>query len=74
MVDADIDGFNLLRSGEPDHLIDFIEFVVPELQNRVVYKTEYRPGVFRNKLFGKGDRLRDDHPAAAYRWTGYARG
>jgi len=67
MREAEIDGFNLHRSGEPDHLRDFIDLVVPELQNRGIYRTEYRPGTFREKLFGKGDRLRDDHPASKYR-------
>lgn len=67
MVEADLDGFNLQRSGEPDHLTDFITLVVPELQNRGVYKTEYRQGSFRNKLFGKGDRLLVGHPAEKWR-------
>lgn len=67
MAEAEIDGFNLHRSGEPDHLADFIDLVVPELQNRGIYKTEYRPGTFRNKLFAKGDRLLGNHPAARYR-------
>ena len=31
MADAEIDGFNLERAGEPDYLADFIELVVPEL-------------------------------------------
>jgi FMN-dependent oxidoreductase (nitrilotriacetate monooxygenase family) len=67
MKDAELDGFNLQRSGEPDHLIDFIDLVVPELQNRGVYKTAYRDGTFRKKLFGQGDRLPDRHPAARHR-------
>jgi FMN-dependent oxidoreductase (nitrilotriacetate monooxygenase family) len=66
--DADIDGFNLQRSGEPRHLIDFIDLVVPELQNRGVYKREYRKGSFREKLFGAGDRIHAGHPAAKYRF------
>ena len=64
---AELDGFNLQRSGEPDHLADFIELVVPELQNRGIYKRAYREGTFRQKLFGKGDRLPSRHPAARYR-------
>ena len=67
MVEAEIDGFNLHRSGEPDHLSDFIDLVVPELQNRGIYKTEYREGTFREKMFGKGDRLLPEHPAAKFR-------
>jgi len=68
MEQADIDGFNLQRSGEPQHLIDFVDLVVPELQNRGVYKTAYRDGGFRNKLFGEGDRIAASHPAARYRF------
>ena len=67
MEEADIDGFNLQRSGEPQHLIDFVDLVVPELQNRGVYKTAYREGSFRQKLFGTGDRIGAGHPAARYR-------
>ncbi len=67
MAEAEIDGFNIQRSGEPRHLIDFVDLVVPELQNRGVYKTEYRPGTFREKLFGGGARIGAGHPAATYR-------
>ena len=67
MEEADIDGFNLHRSGEPQHLVDFADLIVPELQNRGVYKTAYRDGCFREKLFGAGDRIHSGHPAAAYR-------
>ena len=67
MEEADIDGFNLQRSGEPQHLTRFIDLVVPELQNRGVYKTAYRDGTFRQKLFGAGDRIHSDHPAAHYK-------
>ncbi len=67
MAEADIDGFNLNRSGEPQHLVDFIDLIVPELQNRGVYKTAYREGTFRQKLFGAGDRISGGHPAAVLR-------
>ena len=66
MEEAEIDGFNIQRSGEPQHLIDFVDLVVPELQNRGVYKTAYREGSFRHKLFGAGDRIHAGHPATRY--------
>jgi FMN-dependent oxidoreductase (nitrilotriacetate monooxygenase family) len=66
MVEADIDGFNLQRAGEPQHLIDFVDLVVPELQDRGVYKTAYREGSFRRKLFGAGDRIGAGHPAQRF--------
>jgi FMN-dependent oxidoreductase (nitrilotriacetate monooxygenase family) len=62
-----IDGFNLTRTVTPESYVDFIDLVVPELQNRGSYKTAYEPGSYRQKLFGQGDRLPARHPAARYR-------
>lgn len=67
MAEAEIDGFNLQRSGEPQHIADFVDLAVPELQNRGIYKHAYPEGTFRQKLFGKGDRLPSGHPGARYR-------
>ncbi|MBN8903210.1 MAG: NtaA/DmoA family FMN-dependent monooxygenase, partial [Rhodospirillales bacterium] len=66
--EADVDGFNLSRTVMPECLDDVIRLVVPELQARGRYKTGYEPGTYRQKLFGRGDRLPDGHPAAAVRW------
>ncbi|MFX7752067.1 5,10-methylene tetrahydromethanopterin reductase, partial [Acinetobacter baumannii] len=63
---TDIDGFNLARTVTPESYADFIDLVVPELQNRGVYKTAYAPGTLRRKLFG-ADRLPDAHPGARRR-------
>jgi hypothetical protein len=42
--------------------------LVPELTRRGRYKTEYRPGTLREKLFGTGRaRLDTTHTAAQYR-------
>ena len=41
----------------PGTFEDVVRFVVPELQRRGVYRTEYTPGTLRHKLFGEGDRL-----------------
>ena len=60
--EAGIDGFNLVRTIEPEGLAAVVDLVVPELQRRGAYKTEYASGTLRNKLFGKGDRLSSDHP------------
>ena len=67
MAETGIDGFNLQRAGEPQHLIDFVDLVVPELQNRGVYKQAYSQGSFRQKLFGAGDGVHPSHPAAKAR-------
>ena len=66
--DNDIDGFNLAYAVTPESFTDFVDLVVPELQRRGVYKREYTPGTFREKLFGQGRiRLAADHPAQLYR-------
>ena len=60
--DTGIDGFNLVRTIEPEGLSCVVDLVVPELQRRGAYKTEYAAGALRNKLFGRGDRLSSSHP------------
>jgi alkanesulfonate monooxygenase SsuD/methylene tetrahydromethanopterin reductase-like flavin-dependent oxidoreductase (luciferase family) len=69
VAEADVDGFNLSRTVIPECLEDFIDLVVPVLQDRGAFKTEYALGTYRQKLFGGGDRLPDDHPAARERWV-----
>ena len=62
-----IDGFNLTRTVAPESHLDFIRFVIPELQQRGSYKTEYKQGSFRHKLFQQGDRLSIVHPVQQFR-------
>ena len=66
--ETDVDGFNLFRLVVPETLNAFVDLVVPELQSRGVYKTAYREGTLREKLFpGRGARLPAVHPAAGFR-------
>jgi hypothetical protein len=65
--ETDVDGFNLAYAVTPESFEDIVNFLVPELQRRGAYPTEYRPGTLREKLFGKGAHLPDNHPAARYR-------
>lgn len=66
--ETDIDGFNLSRVVTPEGLEDFVDLVVPVLQERGLFKREYAPGTLREKLFGAGRaRLPDTHCAAAVR-------
>ena len=68
VAQTDIDGFNLAYAVTPETFTDLVEFVVPELQRRGVYKTEYRKGTLREKLFGVGRaRLSGAHPAVTHR-------
>ncbi|WXL24235.1 LLM class flavin-dependent oxidoreductase [Ectopseudomonas mendocina] len=62
-----LDGFNLTRIVAPESYADFIELVIPELQSRGAYKTQYAEGTLRNKLFGHGPRLPENHSAAHWR-------
>jgi FMN-dependent oxidoreductase (nitrilotriacetate monooxygenase family) len=64
--DTGVDGFNLSRIVTPESLEDFVELVVPILQERGVYKHDYRPGTLREKLSGQA-RLPATHPAAQHR-------
>ena len=67
LEEADIDGFNVAYTVLPECFENIVEMVVPEMQARGLYKTEYAEGSMRQKLFGRGDRLNTDHPAAAFR-------
>jgi FMN-dependent oxidoreductase (nitrilotriacetate monooxygenase family) len=67
--EADVDGFNLARTVTPESLEDFVTMVVPILQERGVYKTEYTEGTLREKLFGTGrPRLPSSHIGASHRY------
>jgi alkanesulfonate monooxygenase SsuD/methylene tetrahydromethanopterin reductase-like flavin-dependent oxidoreductase (luciferase family) len=68
--ETDVDGFNLAYAITPGSFADFIEHVVPVLTERGAYQPEYTPGTLRNKLFGRGDRLPDEHRGATYRLGG----
>ena len=61
------DGFNLSRTVVPESYEDFVDLIVPELQNRGVYKTAYAEGSLRRKLFDADDRLPARHAAAQFR-------
>ena len=63
---AGIDGFNLSRTVVPECIDDVVELLVPALQERGAYKTAYRDGTYREKLFGRA-RLPASHAAAGYR-------
>lgn len=62
-----LDGFNLTYTVTPGTFVDFVEGVVPILQERGLVQSEYEAGSLRQKLFGK-DRLPTTHPAATFRF------
>lgn len=66
--ESGVDGFNLAHLVTPENLKEFVELVIPELQSRGIYKTEYEKGTFREKLFGTGrNLLPNTHPGSQYR-------
>jgi len=65
--ETDVDGFNLAYAITPGTFEDIVEFVIPVLQARGAYQTEYAEGTLRNKLHGRGDRLPEEHHGAQYR-------
>lgn len=68
VAETGLDGFNLRQFLTPGTAEDFVEYVVPELQRRGLYRTRYEEATFRERLFGAGrTRLPDTHPAARFR-------
>ena len=66
--DLDIDGINLLQYHTFDTAQDFIELVVPVLQARGRLRTSYDESeTLRDRIFGRGDRLPDNHVGTRYR-------
>lgn len=68
METTDVDGFNLSRTVMPECVEDFVDLVIPVLQERGLFKTGYATGPLREKLYGAGRAwLPRSHPAAAAR-------
>jgi len=63
-----IDGINLRQYHSFDTARDFGELVAPELRRRGRLREAYTPGeTLRERVFGRGPKLPDTHPAARYR-------
>jgi long-chain alkane monooxygenase len=65
--ETDIDGFNLAWVESPRTFHDIVQYLVPELQRRGVYKLRYAEGTLREKLLGQGARLQPPHVGASFR-------
>jgi len=63
---AGADGFNLIYTSTPGTFVDFIDGVVPVLQQRGLMQREYQPGTLREKFFGH-PRLPARHPGGSRR-------
>ncbi|WP_249870064.1 LLM class flavin-dependent oxidoreductase [Oceanobacillus saliphilus] len=63
-VEGDADGFNIAQTYSPDTFREFVDLVVPILQERGIYRTEYTGKTLRENMFGKGRaHLPDNHAA-----------
>jgi long-chain alkane monooxygenase len=68
IAEAGVDGFNLADPVPPVTSRDFVDLVVPELRRRGRVWDAYEGATLREHFHGLGQaRVRDDHPAAAYR-------
>lgn len=69
---ADLDGFNIGYVWTPGTFEDVVELLVPELRRRGIYAPKGESGTMRERVYGAGQRrVRDDHPAAQYRYEVY---
>lgn len=68
-ADAGVDGVNVMYHVTPGSFEDFVDGVIPVLQDRGLAQREYAPGTLREKLTdgASGPRLNDRHPAAGRR-------
>lgn len=66
--EAGVDGFNIAYAITPGTFKDFIELVIPILQERGLVRTEYEGTSLRDSLFGEGDRLPEQHPGKQFAW------
>ncbi|WP_053218481.1 LLM class flavin-dependent oxidoreductase [Virgibacillus senegalensis] len=66
--EAGVDGFNIAYAITPGTFQDFIDLVVPILQQRGLVRTSYQGDSLRDNLFGSGSRLPENHPGKKYSW------
>ena len=50
LVEGGCDGFNILVPSFPDDLTAFVDLVIPELQRRGLYRTQYEATTLRGNL------------------------
>lgn len=62
-----IDGFNLAFAVAHDSMRDVVDLIVPELQRRGRYRSDYNDGTLREQLFGAGPHLPLHHPGRQVR-------
>ena len=67
---ADVDGFNLSHVVNPGSFEDMIEFLLPELRRRGIFrKAVEREGLTAREQFLGSPTLLDDHPGSRFKWN-----
>ncbi len=64
--DGHMDGFNIFPLYPPSQYEDFIDLVVPILQERGYHKEEYGDGTMRERLLGGGPYPEENHIANSF--------
>ncbi len=71
--DAGVDGMNVQYVVSPGSFEDFVDHVTPVLQQRGLMQSEYREGTLREKVFGNGPHLPEEHRARGFRRAAFGR-
>jgi len=67
---GDIDGFNFANLTNPGSFEDIIEFVLPELQRRGLFRAKVeKEGATAREVFLGSPWLLEDHPGRKFRWA-----
>ncbi|KAL3425933.1 xenobiotic compound family [Phlyctema vagabunda] len=66
---AGVDGFNLAHTTNPGSFEDIIQYLIPELQRRGLFRTRVeKEGATAREVFIGSKRLPEDHPGSKYKW------
>ncbi|KAF6812052.1 xenobiotic compound family [Colletotrichum sojae] len=66
---ADVDGFNLAHVTNPGSFEDIIDYLLPELRARGLFRERVeKEGVTAREVFIGSRRLPEDHPGSKYKW------
>ncbi len=61
-----VDGFNVIPVAQPASALELVDLLIPELQRRGRFRTEYEGNTIRESFMGVGNaRLESNHPALA---------
>jgi hypothetical protein len=66
--EGDVDGFNLSHIVNPGSFEEMIEFLLPELERRGMFRRTEKEGLTARERYLGQPRLLDDHPGAQHRW------